>query len=475
MGENVYSYHTFILPFLWNDGGKVSREEFKKCLRDSLWKIDLFGEYRNNEPSVCGENYSAYQYFNNAARSVIYTLENNDKQSVICYRYMPELFKNKNHGVKYVIRKGNQEFSLPINGIRLKLYNTGIGLLIYELENYDYSSLDEINKINDLGRRISRPFYDPKNGNCSLCADCLLISGLNDINGKAVCSKISGAGVPESPKRIELARIVTFLFEDNDRMVTIDKDSKKNNEFFIEPIIDDRMYVACYICNKEFARLLAERNSSGEYRYLSDADEKSPDDRQNNVSRKLYEAVFVDGDGLSCHSRTMLKDMLSKHIYDRWVEYHNDGALSGTVHGITEYSFVCISASMFSANAFLTEYIEIAMLVLAQRASLLAFERRISEVSTSKKGEKKLQEQYIDFDSQYMLHEVTEQQQGIEIFNIILEKMFIKEEKCDVENQIHNLFELRNFKNDSLMNGILFGLAILGIIEIVSTVIELFS
>ncbi len=96
-----------------------------------MWKIDLFGEYRNNEPSVCGENYSAYQYFNNAARSVIFTLENNDKQSVTCYRYMPELFKNKNHGVKYVIRKGNQEFSLPINGIRLKLYNTGIGLLIY--------------------------------------------------------------------------------------------------------------------------------------------------------------------------------------------------------------------------------------------------------------------------------------------------------------------------------------------------------
>lgn len=468
----VYSYHTFIFPFLWNDGGKVSRKEFEKCLNMQLWKIDLFGKYREDEPAVRSEYYSAYQYFNNAARAVIYTFEDNEKQSVRCYRYMPDLFKNKAHNIMYNIRKENQEFTLSVNGIRLKLYNTGIGLLIYELENQKYPLIDDINKINDLGRRICRPFYVPDSFKCSLCADNISISGIADIQGKNICSKLSGAPAPEEPTKTELARIITFLLEDDDYKVTINKSEKKKNEFFIEPIIDDRMFVACYINNKELTDLLAQRNKDGEYRYLSDAEEKSPDDKYYNVSRKLYETIFVDGDGLSCHSRETLKRMLSESIYDRWIEYRYDGEPSGTVYGISEYSIICISASLFSANAFLTEYIELAMLVLAQRASLLAFERRISEVSSSKKGEKELQEQYIDFDSQYMLHEVTAQQQGIEIFNIILEKMFIKSEKTDIENQIHNLFELKNFKNDRWMNGILFGLAVLGTIEIVSIILD---
>lgn len=468
----LYSYHTFIFPFLWNDGGKVSRKEFEKCLNKQLWKPDIFGQYRNDEASVSSEYYSAYQYFNNAARAVIYTFEDNDKQSVRCFRYLTEQLKSKDHNIKYHIKKGDVEYILRINGIRLKLYNTGIGLLIYELENQNYPLIDDINKINDLGRRISRPFYNSENSTCSLCADSISISGITDIRGNKIFSQLSGAPAPLNPAKTEIARIVTFLLEDNDRKVTINKAGKKINEFFIEPIIDDRMFVACYINNKEFADLLAQRNKDGEYRYLSDAEEKSPDDRAFNISRKLYETIFVDGDGLSCHSREMLKRMLAENVYDRWIEFRDKGELSGTVHGISEYSMICISASLFSANAFLTEYIEIAMLVLAQRASLLAFERRISEVSSNKKGEKELQEQYIDFDSQYMLHEVTAQQQGIEIFNIILEKMFIKDEKADVENQIRNLFELKNFKSDRIMNGILFGLAVLGTIEIVSIIAD---
>lgn len=468
----IHSYHTFIFPFLWNDGGKVSRKKFEECLNKDLWKIDLFSKYRADEPAVHSEYYSVYQYFNNAARSVIYTFEDNDKQSVRCFRFMSEQLKNKGHNIKYHIKKDNDEYTLRINGIRLKLYNTGIGLLIYELENQEYSSIDDINRINDLGRRISRPYYDPGNAKCSICADCISISGISDIRGESICSKLSGAPVPENPTGTELARIITFLLEDDDYKVTINKTRTNKKEFFIEPIIDDRMFVACYINNKEFADLLAQRNKDGEYRYLSDAEEKRPDDKDNNVSRKLYETIFVDGDGSSCHNREMLKKMLSENVYDRWIEYYDSGELSGTIHGISEYSMICISASLFSANAFLTEYIEIAMLVLAQRASLLAFERRISEVSAGKRGEKELQEQYIDFDSQYMLHEVTAQQQGIEIFNIILEKMFIKSEKADVENQIRNLFELKNFKNDRWMNGILFGLAVLGLIEIVSIILE---
>ncbi len=486
--KEVYSYHTFIFPFLWNDGGKVKRKRFEKCLNNDIWKLDLFGSYRSDDSNVQREDYSAYQYFNNAARSVIYTFSDSEKEFVRCFRCLPDLFKDEKNTVEYRITKCikkyengkeieyNVEYKLRVNGVKLKLYNTGIGMLVYELENRDYTSIDDVNKINDWGRRIFRPFYftDEKGEiGCSLCADCLKISGIGDKNGQSLCSEIAKAPVPKSPDDIVLARTISFFFESDNYKITMDKREKSRSVFYIEPIIDDRMFVACYVNDSELSDLLAETDENGTYRYLSDAENKSTHD-ESNVSCKLYETVFVDGDGCSCHDRHMLKEMLTKHVYTRWIEYYDSGnkKISGTIHGISEYSLVCVSASNFSATPFLTEYIEIAMLVLAQRASLLAFERRISEISSSQKGEKKLQEDYINFDSQYMLHEVTAQQQGIEIYNLILQRMYIFDQKNDIENQIRNLFELKNFKQDKRMNTILSALALLGIVEIVDVLVN---
>lgn len=495
--KSVYSYHTFIFPFLWNDGGKIKRNQFEKCLNSDIWKFDLFGSYRSDDSKVQREDYSAYQYFNNAARSVIYTSNDGENEFVRCFRCMPDLFKNENNAVEYCITKHvtksendkpveyNYEYKLRINGVRLKLYNTGIGMLIYELENRDYASIDDVNRINEWGRRIFRPFYSIDNKGeigCSLCADCLKISGIGDKNGQSLCSEIAKAPIPKSLDDIVLARIISFFFECDNYKITMNKREKSESVFYIEPIIDDRMFVACFIHDGNFAYSLAEKDVSGTYRYLSDAEDKAISGK-NNLSSKLYETVFVDGDGCTCQNGQMLKEMLSKHVYTRWIE-------CGTIHGISEYSFVCISGTVYFGvlDTFLTEYIEIVMLVLAQRASLLAFERRISETSlkTSEKPlktkgvkklqedynrVKKLQEDYINFDSQYMLHEVTEQQQGIEIYNLILQRMYIFDQKSDIENQIRNLFELSNYKHDSVMNGILFGLAVFGIIETIDVVV----
>ena len=95
--KSVYSNHTFVFPFLWNNGGKVKREDFQKCLDEDKWKIDIFGKYRAEDPNEKRQRYAAYQYFNEAARSAIYTMEDNQEQIVRNYRFMPELFvKNDN-------------------------------------------------------------------------------------------------------------------------------------------------------------------------------------------------------------------------------------------------------------------------------------------------------------------------------------------------------------------------------------------
>lgn len=480
----VYSYHTFIFPFLWNDSGRVSRKKFEECLNPD-WELDIFGKYNANNTTEKSQLYSVCQYFNTAARAVIFTTEDGQKQPVRNFRFLPKLFADKKHNVTYCINKlvknydkdGTEtvvtyDYRLRVNGIRLKLYDTGIGLIVYELENTEYTTIDDVNRINDWGRRISRPYYAP-DFSCSICADCLSLTGINDIHGNSVCSKLSGATPPDDPRETEIAKVITFLLESEKKSVTLNRSNSKE-AFYIEPIIDDRMFTCCYIEDKAFTDKLSERNGD-EYLFISDATEKEIKD-STSLARQLYEFVFIDGDGISCHSRSMLKEMLENHIYKRWLEYRFDsGELSGTVYGFSEYSLVCASASSFSSTAFLTEYIEIAMLVLVQRASLLAFERRISEVSRTKRGEKDLQQRYINFDSRYLLLEVSAQQQAIEIYSAMRENMYINAEKEEVEDQIESLFDLKNYKFDKVQNGILFFLSALGVLEVIQVAMELFG
>ncbi len=472
--KSVYSNHTFVFPFLWNNGGKVKREDFQKCLDKGKWKIDIFGNYRADDSNEKRQRYAAYQYFNEAARSAIYTTEDNQEQIVRNYRFMPELFVKNDNAVSYRIVKDKKEYELRVNGIRLKLYDTGVGLLVFELENYNYPNDDDVNRINEYGRRIFRPYYwydeTKKEYSCSLTADSISITG----SGINVSSELSKAKPVDNPQETELAEFIRSFFINGEYSVTIRKEEGNTKEkFFIEPIIDDRMYVCCFLIDKDFTDMMAEFNGT-DYRYIYDALEKFPED-SSNASRRLYEYVFVDGNGLSCQSRKMLQNALKEHIYDRWIENYSKGQLSGTVYGMTEYSFVCASASVFVREAYLTEYIELAMLVLAQRASLLSFERNISRVSRAKKEEDKLQKQYVDFDSKYLLAEASAQQQGIEIYQMLLEKLFVNEQKRDVEKQIASLFNLKNYKSGKIQSGILFPVSLFGFWSIVEIVFQCFG
>lgn len=458
---DVYSYHTFIFPFLWNDSGKIERKQFESCL-DSRWKLDLLDTHSATDPEAARQTYSQYQYFNAAARSIIYTVSDTNEEAVRNFRFAPELFDNNKAPVSYCIKKGTLRYALRVNALRLKLYNTGIGLIVYELENTEPCDIDQINAMNDLGRRVFRPYYATGNDgsiNCSSCADMLALEGITDFQGKPVLSRIA-TEEPGGSHEAKLARVVAFLLENENKRATVKRNDDQENEYYIEPIIDDRMFVACLVKDRQFADLLATWNGN-EYCYVADALEKEPQ-AADNVARMLYEFVFIDGSGISCTSRRLLKELMKRHVYDRWLEYRASGELSGTVYGITEYSLVCLSTYFVAIESFLTQYIEMVMLVLAQRASLLAFERRISEVSRSHRHEKKLRESYIRFSSRFLLLEVTPQQQGIELYNRMLEILFVSCKKTMVESQIEGLFELKNFKINNAQKSILAIIAFLG-------------
>ncbi len=463
-----FSYHTFHFPFLWNDGSKVkTRKKFTTCLNPH-WKKD-----DNIVPDeLFTEKYNQYHYFNVAARNAIYS--NNDDDNAIVWNYKYNLAndnewlhskKDGNNKAKYVIKiNEKEEYELAVNGIRLKLFNTGIGILTFELENYKYSERTEITRINDFGRRIYMPFSAGNDRACFQCAQQIHIS----YEGQNIFEDKKGLQNPETFDTTRIAAPIMALLSNGEYSITTDKNDIDKNHFYIEPVIDDRMYVACYCLDNKIATEMQVWND-GNYAYINDITDKDlePKKKDNtiNLASEIYKLVYIDGNGLTCQSKSLLSEMLGKkYIYDRWIEY-------GSLTGITEYSMVTItnSSADYLARNFLTEYVEMSILALAQRASLLNFERRISDSTLKKSDIRDIHKEYILFQSQLLLKEVTPQQQGIELYKMMIDNLFINEQVAEIENQIEDAFAQKTADNESRENFILFILAILSIFEATNT------
>ena len=229
------------------------------------------------------------------------------------------------------------------------------------------------------------------------------------------------------------------------------------------------MFVACIYNNADLVNRMSQWNEREQvYKYIADATQYEPGAAES-TARRFYELVFVDGEGISCYNRQMLRDLLETHTYARWLEL-------GTVTGISEYSMVCVTSGLpFVSGAFLTLYVEMVMLALAQRISLLDFEREISNISCKRKGEiSQIHEEYLRFQGELLLQEVTAQQQGIELYELLLSSMFIERQQAALEGGIRALFEDNTAKNEKRENRILSILAALTVIDIFNIIGGLF-
>ena len=128
-------------------------------------------------------NYNKYQYFHASVLDAVYGLREKekvginkneaDKNAVVHnYSLKPELLRNK---ATYTIEKDNHCFVMKMNGIHLKIFNTGVAVMIFEMENDVHRSIEEVKLINEYGRRIATPFL-PDDSGLYLCADCITIS-----------------------------------------------------------------------------------------------------------------------------------------------------------------------------------------------------------------------------------------------------------------------------------------------------------
>lgn len=420
----LYSYHIFIFPFKWEHKsitGKTFSERFDLTKIKPWDNSDWINLPKPIRAEYATELYNEKNFFYEFVHPVLFDDEKWKDDPVVLHYERKEAYDNRKlvYEIDVIANPGNP-YRLNLKSIGLNLYSTGTGSLVFYLENNDYPGLDNILRINQYGRRILPPFFDLKTGVLKTkqyeLANHIAITGLNG-NEQRYFEDFSSYTDKTDWKP---ARFIESLMADF------------NENLHIEPVTDDRMHVLCRYENDKMSRIVKGKwlNNDG-------------------FKNDWYRFLFVDGGKYPMCQNEKMKDKLIKaHTYTRWTNW-------GSIHGISRYSFVYLTPKNpndFLKTHFRTIYARMVELTLIQRASILKFSEEVTELSKLKQeGTKSMTEkisglykEYIRFVNQVYFREVTAQEQGIELYNLMQEKMKIAEQVKDLDREIE---ELHNYAN----------------------------
>lgn len=387
--------------------------------------------------------YNEAVYFYDFVRAALY--DTGKEQTLLAHYY----FKLPSLNTEYVIELTDRSYRLEVDDIVLSIYNTGVGVLAFHLNNKmeTQAAPDDILRINQYGRRLYPPFLKSN-------TDLIGTQAFFEDNDW----KRGLAGV----KEIELAKSIsleahgkTWLKEDFSKWAIqpsldtepglirqiLPKDLLQ--EVKITPVLDDRMFVVCWYGNDALSQKLRQVN----------ADEGYKNDEW------WYRFIFVDGGFKTCQNDEMTKQFLTDHTNARWTNF-------GTFYGVSRYSLVCLTDSMATTpfakllcSHVQTIYYKIALLSLIQRACVLRFSEEVTAISQltpndSQIGRKvsSLYRQYLRFINKIYFREVTAQEQGIEIYDLLQKHMRLKDHTQELETEIQELHNYANLIEQGLRN-----------------------
>lgn len=462
MGETI-SKHIFMLPIKWDIDTEENRldlfeKEIEKLKKNGYnWKkkdisytkkdtIEVTGlsenKHNNKHINEKVKIYNTLEYFYPEVRKVIFDTKYEDTTDKIndsllnCYELD---FVSGVYSIRYG-KKKNDEYELELEKITLKVFPQGVAIISYFLNNTKYRNVEDILKINQMGRRIKIPYvgikYDKDtpldvNINQSLggiVAFDLKIkfkfksSNYKDIDGKFE-NKEKEAGLIVIP----INEIVTKLLGDG----FAKKNGKnENGKIVYDLVIDDRMYV---ISSNFTGAINLNLNSS-----------------------LWYEYVFIDDKG-ACGDidKNFYTELSKNHTYSRWKAHK---------FGISNYSFVCAGKDdWFNKNIIAKHvediYYEMVSIHLMQKASLQKFSEELSEISSKfsnsdiEKSQEKfanMQKKYLFFLNTYCFKDLTAQEQGIELYDMIKSITKIDEKIAILNQKITQVSEFYNNENDKI-------------------------
>ncbi len=461
--ESCISTHTFLWSFTF-DVDKRRRLLRIYGQEDGVWKPDPPMESKEGKDFL--DAYMVAQYFNRQARE-IFCGENNPAAPCCRFRYDPKRIVS----FCYYIESGDFKYSLPVTDIRLFLFHS-CGILVFDTCNMEYGALEDIKRINDWGRRVRIPFMPrpTKEGlnetGFTLCADRLGIvcrdgHGQKDLFVEDFRARIGQTvrGALDEEERRALLGPARFIYD------ILSNGGTRVTDELIDAASDDRMFLVAMVKNVELAKLY-----KGVQAVLDDGAPWPPKEKdgtsvktsmtRDEMREHLYSLVFADQKDPTCQDKEMQQRLLEKALYRRW-------SGKDSLYAVTTLSFMCLTNKADIVDSvyrpFVTEYLDMAILVLAQRASMERFDTEAGRVvngadtpgylnSRQIQDIIDLHEQYVTWQNQVNLVELTDQEQGIDVYALLREQMGVEARTDRLDKQLEDMYAVANVNQNTKLS-----------------------
>lgn len=428
---SCHSYHIFYFAFNWSIPGyenKMFSEQVDlnsiPVPEYSMWeRVQLDDKCQiipKNEKELqeARELFGERQYYFDFVHPVLYDIKGTENPLIHHYERREPKYKD----VRYIIQVKDKRYELNLESMNINLYSTGVGILSFYMANEKDGQEGEsaIRDINQFGRRIMPPHsgeFAPSNR--SMIASFIKITGLEGKPENRYEDKFDYKERPLGNERgfADVWKPATFLKE----LI-----SDLSPELCIVPVIDDRMLVNCWYGNTELSN-------------------EAKNDADSFIKGNFwYKYVFVDdGREDSCQNDAMKEGLLKDSTYSRWQKY-------GTMYGVSRYSFVALTSSDYTLPSMhmRTIYSRMFELIIIQRASMLRFSAEVTKVSSlvsrsntqvaSRIGS--LYKEYIRFVNQIYFRSVTVQDQGIELYDMLMKQFASGEKIKELDGEIGELY-----------------------------------
>lgn len=442
------SYHIFMFPFSLESEWDAA--SIDKMLKGASWERKQFAYNEGDFAS----NFSEQGYFYEFSSGAVFDDPDSLNRILATYRLRTE---EEGDTLTININKwgDKRSYTLNVEKIELNIYDDKAAILSFHLRNSRYTDIKDILYINDYGRRIY-PQYLANGDDGDVDLQITKNNFLADSISLALSSRplLCEDFSSYAQKRLPPYRLPGFI-----------KGLLPQEMHDCRWLLDDRMFVVSYFLNADFANRMKKE-------YGRDGKWLDP----NRVEWDWYQYVFVDNGGPTCQNNEMFKDLLEHATYKRWSEY-------GTFFGITRYSFtVLMNEENFVLNHIKTMYYRMTSLVLAQRVLSLYYSREISEISKELDENKltnnelrarvnTLNRDYLRFVNNVYFREVTPQDQGIELYDLLQDQMNIKRDKGGLSAEVEQLYHYVTMTNDEQRNDEAEKLSIIATLFLVPTLL----
>jgi len=416
--ENLYSYHHFMFPFRFDkiiESFEDKHEFYKKYEFDERVNLETINvslekdgwEYQKF--SVKNHlNYNELVYFYDFVKDSLFNTSEFQTNATSYY------FDKQNIQDQYKIVIKNKTYSLKLTGVTLRIFDVGVAILAFEVENHKYDSLEDIFNINEYGRR-SYPQFLSDGFSKEKVQEAFLPLSL----------EVNGFKEDFEQENYDEIQIANFILQTLGDTFTTKKIEKGKN--YIQPLLDDRMFVVSHLFDDDFSNSIKEKYDD-----------------------KWYQYVFVDKiNNKMVQNSEMQKKLIDQSTYNRWQNY-------GTLFGVTRYSFVVLTnkgdllkddfSKKILFNHTKTLYFQMVTLSLATRATILRFSDEITALSDIQNGDKEISKKiaqlyknYLRFKNKLYFKEITPQEQGIELYDKMRGVMRIDSDIADLSHEIASL------------------------------------